>query len=100
MNKTLSITGNVEIESEILKLLDPIINFIWNVLSIWKATSYHRYIQSLSTITYQEAYNLYWLLYLFYKNGIWHHHGWPISNITIYNIRLTNYQSISRMINT
>lgn len=45
----------MEIESEILKLLDPIINFIWNVLSIWKATSYHRYIHSLSTITYQEA---------------------------------------------
>jgi len=94
MNKTLSITGNLEIEVEILKLIDPIIIFIWNVLSIWKATSYHRYIHSLSTITYQEADNLYWLLYLFYGERIWRHHVRPYSNITIYNIRFNDYQSI------
>jgi len=78
MNKTLSITGNLEIELEILKLIDPII-FVWNVLSIWKATFYHRYIHSLSTITFQEADNLYWLLYLFYREEIWRHHVRPYS---------------------
>jgi len=69
------------------------------MLSIWKATSYHRYIHSLSTVTYMEADNLYWLFCSTKMSLAPSHEGGQILNITLYNIRLKDYQSMPEMLN-